>query len=83
MKQCYIKKPNQLQQKMMVSLFYFIWNLRLFLLYDVKFHAFIAEVLLLDTEVVVFKSGVDCKFYVSGLIEEVQLRDILIMLTID
>jgi hypothetical protein len=33
---------------------------------------FVAEVLLLDTEVVVFKSGVDCKFYISGLVEEVK-----------
>lgn len=30
-----------------------------------------AEVLLLDSEIIVFKSGSDCKFYVSGPSEEV------------
>lgn len=32
-----------------------------------------AEVLMMDTEVVVFRAGSDCKFFVGGLQEEVRL----------
>ena len=30
-----------------------------------------AEVLLIDNEVIVFKSGIECKFFISGPVEEV------------
>lgn len=30
-----------------------------------------AEVLLLDNEVAVFRSGTECKFYIAGPVEEV------------
>ena len=32
-----------------------------------------AEVLLLDNEVAVFRSGTECKFYIAGPVEEVSL----------
>lgn len=32
-----------------------------------------AEVLLVDTELVVFRSGIECKFYISGPVEENEL----------
>lgn len=31
----------------------------------------LAEVLLMDHEVIVFKSGIECKFFISGPVEEV------------
>jgi hypothetical protein len=34
---------------------------------------FTAEVLLMDHEVIVFKSGIECKFFISGPVEEVSL----------
>ncbi len=37
------------------------------------FFSSIAEVLLLETEVIVFKSGSDCKFYVCGTSDENEL----------
>lgn len=34
-------------------------------------YSLLAEILLLDGETVVFRSGTDCKFYISGSTEEV------------
>lgn len=36
-----------------------------------------AEVLMMDTEVVVFRAGSDCKFFVGGLQEEVRLSSFI------
>lgn len=37
------------------------------------------EVLLLDSEVVVFRAGIDCKFFISGPVEEVRLSSVVIV----
>jgi hypothetical protein len=36
----------------------------------------LAEILLVDNELVAFKSGLDCRFYLSGPIDEVRRADI-------
>ena len=36
------------------------------------FYYWSAEVLLLDNEVAVFRSGTECKFYIAGPVEEVR-----------
>jgi hypothetical protein len=41
---------------------------------------FLAEVLLLDNEIVVFRSGNDCKFFISGSIEEVTAINMILIL---
>lgn len=35
-----------------------------------------AEVLLMDNDIFVYKSGIECKFYVSGAVEEVRILHI-------
>ena len=39
---------------------------------DLTFTSTTAEVILLETELFVFKSGIECKFFISGPIEEVR-----------
>ncbi len=40
-----------------------------------------AEVLLLDNEIIVYRSGIECKFFISGPIEEVGSLFLLITFT--
>lgn len=37
-----------------------------------QFILFLADVLLVDDEIIVFKSGSECKFYISGPVDEVR-----------
>lgn len=47
------------------------WQLRLFFIFYYRISALIAEAILLDHEVVVFRSSADCKFFVCGSSMEV------------
>ena len=43
----------------------------------------LAEILLVDNEIIVLRSGNDCKFYISGPMEEVAIYTILFSLDFD
>ena len=49
--------------------------LQLMELIKFKKKIFAAEVLLLDNEVAVFRSGTECKFYIAGPVEEVRIME--------